>query len=141
MWHEMSLDVQLYIKTCATCSKNKKPQVKSKGELGSYHAGKRMERVHLDMMGPFPESDSGNKYILVMVDQFMKWVEVKPLPEISAETTAHTAVNNFFSQFGYPEQIHTDQGKNFDGGLFRELCKMLCITKTRTTPYQPSSNG
>ena len=54
MWHEMSLDVQLYIKTCATCSKNKKPWVKPKRELGSHHAGKLMERVHLDMMGPFP---------------------------------------------------------------------------------------
>ena len=135
MWHEMSLDVQLYVKTCATCSKNKKPWVKPNGELGSYHAGKRMERVHLDMMGPFQESDSGNKYILVMVDQFTKWVEVQPLPEISAETTACTTVNNFFSRFGYPEQIHTDQGKNFDRSLFRELCKMLRITKTRTTPY------
>ena len=40
MWHEMSLDIQLYVKTCATCSKNKKPWVKPKGELGSYHAGK-----------------------------------------------------------------------------------------------------
>ena len=28
MWHEMSTDVQLYVKTCATCNKNKKPQVK-----------------------------------------------------------------------------------------------------------------
>ena len=141
MWHEMSLDVQLYVKTCATCSKNKKPRVKPRGELGSYHAGKRMERVHLDMMGPFPEPRSGNKYILVMVDQFTKWVEVQPLPEISAETTARAAVDGFFSRFGYPEQIHTDQGKNFDGNLFRELCKMLRITKTRTTPYRPSSNG
>ena len=141
MWHETSLDVQLYIKTCATCSKSKKPRVKPRGELGSYHAGKRMERVHLDMMGPFPESDSGNKYILVMVDQLTKWVEVQPLPEISAETTARAAVDGFFSQFGYPEQIHTDQGKNFDGNLFRELCKMMRITKTRTMPYRPSSNG
>ena len=93
------------------------------------------------MMGPFPESKAGNKYILVMVDQFTKWVEVLPLPEISAETTAWAAVDGFFSWFGYPEQIHTDQGKNFDGNLFRELCKMLRITKTRTTPYCPSSNG
>ena len=131
----MSMDVQLYIKTCATCSKSKKPQFKPKGELGSYHAGKWMEWVHLDMMGPFPESDSGNRYILVMVGQFTKWVEVQPLPEISAETTAHAAVDNFFSWFGYPEQIHMDQGKNFDGSLFCKLYKMLCITKTRTTPY------
>ena len=43
MWHEMRTDVQLYVKTCATCSKNKKPCVKPKAELGSYHAGARME--------------------------------------------------------------------------------------------------
>ena len=89
MWHEMNVDTTLYVKTCAICSKNKKPWVKPKAELGSYHAGARMERVHLDMMVPLPESDRGNKYIMVMVDQFSHWVEIQLLPEISAETTAH----------------------------------------------------
>lgn len=37
--------------------------------------------------------------------------------------------------------IHTDQEKNFDGILFHEVCKLLEITKTRTTPYRPCSNG
>ena len=100
-----------------------------------------MERVHLDMMGPLPKSDRGNKYIMVMVDQFSRWVEIQPLPEISAETTAWTAIDHFFSRFGYPLQIHTDQGKNFDGNLFKAMCDLLQITKTRTTPYQPCSNG
>ena len=142
MWHEMSTDVTLYVKTCAICSKNKKPRIKPKAQLGSYHAGARMERVHLDMMGPLPpESDKGNKYIMVMVDQFSKWVEIQPLAEISAETTARAAIDNFFSRFGYPLQIHTDQGKNFDGNLFQQMCSLLRITKTRTTPYRPCSNG
>ena len=141
MWHEMSTDVQLYVKTCATCSENKKPCVKPKAELGSYHTGARMEQVHLDMMGPLPESDSGNKYIMVMVDQYSKWVEIQPLQEITVETTAHTAVDHFFTKFGYPLQIHTDQGKNFDGNLFHEICKLLWITKAHTTPYRPCSNG
>ena len=43
MWHEMSTDVTLYVKTCAICSKNKKPWIKPKAQLGSYHAGARME--------------------------------------------------------------------------------------------------
>ena len=141
MWHEMNMDTTLYVKTCAICSKNKKPRVKPKAELGSYHAGARMERVHLDMMGPLPESDRGNKYIMVMVDQFNRWVEIQLLPEISAETTAWTAIDHFFSRFGYPLQIHTDKGKNFDGNLFKAMCDLLQITKTRTTPYRPCSNG
>ena len=121
MWHEMSTDVQLYVRTCTTYSKNKKPWVKPRAELGSYHAGARMEWVHLDMMGPLPESDSGNKYIMVMVDQYSKSVEIQPLKDISAETTAQTAVDQFFTKFGYPLHIHTDQGKNFDGNLFQEM--------------------
>ena len=40
MWHDMSIDVQLYVKPCATCSKH---MVKPRAELGSYHAGARME--------------------------------------------------------------------------------------------------
>ena len=121
----MNVDTTLYVKTCAICIKNKKPWVKPKAELGSYHAGARMERVHLDMMGPLPQSDRGNKYIMVMVDQFSHWVEIQPLPEISAETTAQMAIDHFVSRFGYPLQIHTDQGKNFDGNLFKAMCDLL----------------
>ena len=100
MWHEMSTDIQLYVKTCVTCSKNKKPQVKPWAELGSYHEGARMEWVHLDMMGPLPESNSGNKYIMVMDDQYSKWIKIQSLKNISAKTTVCTAVDQFFTKFG-----------------------------------------
>lgn len=56
----------------------------------------KMKRVHLDFLGPLPESTSGNTNILVMVDQFTKWVECKPLISQTAEVTARAAVNEFF---------------------------------------------
>lgn len=37
-----------------------------------------MERVHLDFVGPLPKTDRGNEHILMMVDQFTKWVECVP---------------------------------------------------------------
>ena len=37
--------------------------------------------------------------------------------------------------------IHTDQCKNFDSGLIKEICKLLGIKKTRTTSYHPESDG
>ena len=40
-----------------------------------------------------------------------------------------------------PESLHSDQGKQFESTLFQEMCKMLGIQKTRTTPYHPQSNG
>lgn len=106
-----------------------------------YQAGVPMERVHFDFLGPLPESTAGNSNILVMVDQFTKWVECIALPSQTAEVTARAAVNEFFTRFGFPFNIFTDQGRNFESRLFKSVCDILQIHKSRTTPYQPSSNG
>ena len=70
--------------------------------MGCFWVGARMEWVHMDMLGPFPPSEQRNKYILVMVDQFTKWVEIHALPDITAVQTAKCAVDQFFSRFGTP---------------------------------------
>ena len=49
--------------------------------------------------------------------------------------------NNFFSRFGLPRQLHSDQGKNFESKLFHELCKLTGIDKSKTTPFHPRSDG
>ena len=46
--------------------------MKPEAGLGVYQAGAPMERVHLDILGPFFPSDSSNQYVLVLVDQFTK---------------------------------------------------------------------
>lgn len=66
---------------------------------------------------------------------------MSPLPSPTSEETAQAAVNEFFSPFGYPFQVYSDQGRNFQSAYFRELCDLLHIHKARTTPYRHSSNG
>ena len=83
----------------------------------------------------------GNKLILMIIDQFTKWLECFPIPNQSAGTVAKSLVDGFISKFGCPSEIHTDQGKNMDGVLMQNLCELLQIAKTRTTPYHPQSNG
>ena len=140
-WYGMKKASVQYVRTCRVCNRNKKRNRKYKAGLTPFHSGIPMERVHLDILGPFNISKRGNRYVLVMIDQFTKWVEVQALPHQGADLIAETAVNEFFSRMGCPLQIHTDQGKNFDGQLFRRLCEVLQIAKTRTTPYRPASNG
>jgi transposase InsO family protein len=140
-WHRMYDDVAKYIATCARCSMNKKPNKTRKAAFVQYHCGSPMERVHIDILGPFSVSNSGNNYVLMMVDQFTKWLECCALPDQSAEKIADKAVTEFFVRFGFPSIIHTDQGANFTGQVFTSLCRMLEITKTRTTAYRPQSNG
>lgn len=109
--------------------------------MKNYHAGAPMERVHLDFIRPLPKTTRGNECILMMVDQFTKWVECVPLPSKTAEITAQAAVNEFFCRFGFPFEIFTDQGRNFESKLFVNLSKTLQIHKAKTTPYRPSANG
>ncbi len=141
VWYGMLLDVRLYVHTCAVCNKNKKRNRTPRTGQMSYTAGCPGERVHLDILGPFNESSKGNRYLLVIVDQFTRWVEIYPLPDQSAEKMAKVFFDNYVARFGVPLQIHTDQGRNFCGNFFQVFCELLEITKTRTTPYRPSSNG
>ena len=140
-WHGMRMDCAIFAKACPECSRQKKPSRQAKATLGSYHAGVPVERIHIDILGPFSPSSSGNEYILMLVCQYTKWIEAYPLSNCRTETVADVIINNFISRFGCPAFIHSDQGSNFTSSLFLAICDLLEIAKTRTTPYRPCSNG
>jgi hypothetical protein len=140
-WRGISKDVSAYVNGCMECNQNKKATVTARYPMLYYHAGAPMERVHLNFIGPLPCTEQGNEHILMMVDQFNKWVKCIHLPSQSAEEMARATVNQFFSRFGCPFQVFTDQGRNFESALFRAMCDLLHIHKSRTTPYRLSANG
>ena len=86
-------------------------------------------------------SSAGNRYILVIGDYFTKWKEAFAIRDMEAVTVARCLVNEVICRFGVPDSLHTDQGKNFESALVREICEVLGIKKTRTTPYHPQSDG
>ena len=131
--------MRLHIQQCPSCDKWKTPTPKP--ALSDYRVGFPMDHIGIDVIGPLPRSNKNNRYILVVGDHFTRWMEAYPLPNQHAQEVAKKLVNEFISRFGAPLEIHTDQGPNFESTLFRELCRLLQITKTRTTPYRPSSNG
>ncbi|KAL5471624.1 hypothetical protein EMCRGX_G029761 [Ephydatia muelleri] len=92
-------------------------------------------------MGPLPETKDGNRYVLVASDYFTRWVEVYAIPNQEAVTVAEKLVNEMFCRFSPPEQLHSDQGRQFESKLIGEVCKLLHIKKSRTTPYHPQCNG
>lgn len=63
------------------------------------------------------------------------------LPDHTAQTVADKLVTEFICKFGAPYRIHTDQGREFESELFCEICSLLGIAKSRTTPYHPQSDG
>jgi len=140
-WASCKQDVEQWCRTCKICISRKGPSEKGKSPLQLYNVGSPFERLQVDILGPLPTTTSGNKYLLVFVDCFTKWVEAFPLRNFRAKKVAEIFVNQVVSRHGVPLEVHTDQGRNFESKLFAELMKLLGIKKTRTTPLHPQSDG
>jgi len=109
--------------------------------MQDYRVGAPMERVGVDILGPLPVTDSGNRYVLVAMDYFSKWLYVSALPNQEAVTIADSLVRGFFCQFGAPLELHSDRGSNFESAVMSEVCKLFGIKKTRTTSLYPQGNS
>ena len=140
-WLHCRDDVEAWCRKCKNCAAVKGPQTRSRGAMKLYNVGAPWERVALDIAGPFPVTKAGNRYVLVVMDYFTKWPEAFGLPNQEAVTVATKLVNEVFCRFGVPLEMHSDQGRNFESQVFQEVCKILGIHKTRTTPYHPQSDG
>jgi hypothetical protein len=140
-WVGMTLDVKEWVKNCNACQRKSPVKKSSRAPMKQYTVGAPMERVAVDILGPLPETDRGNKYVLCVGDYFTKWVTAIAIPNQEAETVAAALVENVFCKFGLPRQLHSDQGRNFESKLFQEVCKLLNIDKTRTTGYRPQGDG
>jgi transposase InsO family protein len=99
------------------------------------------ERIATDIAGPFPVTENRNRYILVVGDYFTKLTEACAIPYIQAISVADISFRAWIKRYGCPLEVHSDQGKQYESALFREMCKLLEINKTRTTPLHPRSDG
>ena len=134
-------DVENWCRNCAKCAMRKTPAPKARAPLQSIKAGYPMQIVATDILGPFPESTNGNNYILVVGDYFTRWVEAYAIRNQEAVTVANKLTNEFFFCFSPAEQLHSDQGRQFESQVIAEVCKLLGIHKSCTTPYHPQSDG
>ena len=104
-------------------------------------AGYPTQVMAVDLLGPLPESEKGNSYVMVVGDYYTRWMEALAIPNQEASTVAEKLVDEVFLRFSPPEQLHSDQGHQFESTLMAEICKILQIKKTRTTPYHPQCDG
>lgn len=138
-WPGMNTNIGTWARACEPCQRSKTYRHNS-APIGTFPSTDRLDHVHIDIVGPLPESN-GNRYIVTMIDRATRWPEAVPVAEITAKSVAEVFVNTWIARFGCPSTITSDQGRQFESDLFIALTKLLGIKKTRTTSYHPQSNG
>ena len=140
-WTGYKEQVIRWCKRCDVCAQSKLGHKRTRAQLGWVAVAAPLERIAVDIMGPIPEIDDGNKYILVLGDYLSKWTEAYALKNHISQTVADIIMEQFISRFGVPRSLRSDQGPEFKFDLIAELCKLLHINKTCTVPYNPKSDG
>lgn len=141
-WPNMKQEIEEYVKKCKSCQVNKilGPRRKAPMEITTT-AQKPFEKCCLDIVGPLPETQTGNKYILTFQDELSKFLVAIPISRQDAETVAREFVRQIILRMGTPRKLLTDQGSNFLSEVFKNTCKLLRIQKLQTTAFHPESNG
>ena len=140
-WIGLEADVRNWLKSCAVCGARRGKPTRAHHPYERQAVSEPLQRVAMDLLGPLDETERGNKYILVVVDYLSKWVEGYPLKDMTAATCADVFTREFVCRFGFPLQVHSDQGRQFESALFQEVCRLMNVNKSRTTPLHPQSDG
>eukprot|EP00731_Ephydatia_muelleri_P017953 Em0010g1051a len=116
-WPGCTEAVGEWCRNCISCTTRKTVAPKRRAPLQTIKAGYPMQIVSVDLMGPLPETEDGCKYVMVAVDCFTRWVEVYAIRNQEATTVAKKLVDEMFCRFSPPEQLHSDQGRQFESDL------------------------
>jgi hypothetical protein len=130
-----------YIKTCTICQRVKPDNRKPPGLMQSSPVGAPWEILYMDLMGPYVKSHPGGyTFLLVVIDDFTKWVEIFPLRDATAARIGKVLEENVFCRFGMPKYLVSDNGTNFTSNIMAYFCSQWGIRQRFTSPYHPQSN-
>ena len=137
-WPGMQEEATQYVMHCSRCLRRKTPpQV---APLQPILVTQPLELVHMEYLSLEP-SKGNIENVLVITDHFTRYALAYPSKTQTAQATARILWDNFICHYGFPERFISDQGRNFESDLIKELCKIAGVKKVHTTPYHPQGNG
>jgi len=143
-WSSMRSDVRNFIRHCPACQfmQSSKLAIHSKRSVHPFNmcVGRPMDRINIDTIGPFPQDEEGNKYIMVFIDVFSRFVELVPVPDLTASTAAKEIIK-FTGRYGIPNEILTDNGTQYLNELLTLLYDFMCTNHMTILPYSHEENS
>ncbi|GFV17386.1 transposon Tf2-8 polyprotein [Trichonephila clavipes] len=138
----MYRNVVRYVMHCRECQRRKSVPQRPPGRLVPIPpAIAPFHRIGIDLLGRFPKSAHGNKWIIVCTDYSTRYAITKALPTAEVDEIAKFLLEEIVLGHGAPRVIITDRGAVFRSRLVSSLVDLCNIDHRFTTAYHPQTNG
>lgn len=134
-WPSMYKNAEETVKTCNSCqlvAQYNPPEPIRRRVLPEAP----WQQVAFDILGPLPSKD----YILVVIDYYSRFYEVKILKQIGAEAIL-CSLEEIFARYGLPEILTCDNAPQHHATELKSYCEENNIRLFYSTPLWPQSNG
>ena len=138
-WEGMYRDIKEYTQTCWECQQ--RGTARQNNMKRTIPPTDMFERWGIDIVGPLPQTEDGNRYIVVAMDYFTRWPEARPLRYANVQTVAKFIYEEIICRYGAPKVIQSDQGTHFVNETIGLLTQKFQIRYSLSSPYHPQSNG
>lgn len=141
-WPGIRKDVYRYVRKCEVCQANKAPNQSCPGLMGNCREiNFPFQMLSADLLGPYVRSKQGNRFVLVVVDWFTKFVLVHPMTNATTKSITKFLENQVFLIYGVPQIFACDNGPQFISKDFKKLLKDYNVQKIfYNLRYHPQAN-
>nr|GEX69005.1 reverse transcriptase domain-containing protein [Tanacetum cinerariifolium] len=140
-WPTMHKDAQDMIRRCSDCQIHRPVIRHPQQPLTPITAPWSFYKWGIDIAGPFLEGSGKVKFLIVTMDYFTKWIEVKAVATITGGQAKKFIWDNVVCRFGIPGEIISDNDKQFADNPFKDWCDKLNITQRFASIKHSQSNG
>ena len=99
-----------------------------------------MVRISVDAVGPLPEDSNGFTHIVVITDQFSRYVELYPTKGTRAEDAAYPLLD-WFCRYGVADMLQSDAGTQFVNELITQFLTLVDTVHLRSRPNSHQDNA
>ena len=139
-WPGCFSDIARFCRSCHICQKRAVNRPVKVPLQNLPVIGKPLQRVAIDLIGPLPVSQKGNRFALVALDLATKYPDAVALKNIDSLSIAE-ALMDIFARLGLPDEILHDQGTQFISEVMQKFNRILRVKGIKTSPYNPKCNG
>ncbi|UYV76850.1 hypothetical protein LAZ67_14002195, partial [Cordylochernes scorpioides] len=141
-WPGLLRSIRKYVGHCRECQRRKHAPLRPPGLLQPIPpTSVPFQRVGIDLLGRFPISHLGNKWIIVCTDYLTRYAITRALPLADAQQVAKFVLEDVVLKHGAPREKIIDRGRVFQSKLISELTGLCSSAQRFTTAYHPQTNG